>query len=131
MSIEPRHELSSTYFVSDRSNDDERVRVEIQGKLLTDSMGGVLPEQPDPARFQRIIDIGCATGGWLIETAKAYPDIKLLIGADISIHMITYAREYARKEHVDDRVEFHVMDALRMGEFPRHYFDLINQKTSD
>ncbi len=128
MSEESRRELSSTYFVPDRSNDDERVRVEIQSQMITDAMGGVLPEQSDPTRFERVIDIGCGTGGWLIETAKTYPDIKFLAGADISIHMIEYARKYAREQQVSDRVEFHVMDALRMIEFPEEYFDLVNQR---
>jgi ubiquinone/menaquinone biosynthesis C-methylase UbiE len=128
MATEPRNELSSTYFVADRASHDERTRVEIQDLMLTKAMGGVLPEQPDPARFQRIIDIGCGTGGWLIEMAKTYPTTHLLLGADISIHMVKYARERAVQQHVNDRVEFHVMDVLRMIEFPEHSFDLVNQR---
>jgi len=128
MSTEPRRELSSTYFVPDRSSDDERKRVQIQDAVYTRRMGGVLPEQTEPIHFRRVVDVGCGTGIWLIELAKAYPEIELLIGADISIHMIEYARKQAKAEGVDDRVEFHVMDALRMIEFPRHYFDLVNQR---
>lgn len=128
MSDEPHKELVSTYFVADRTSNDERTRVQIQDNMLTKAMGGVLPEQLDPARFQRIIDIGCGTGGWLIEMAKKYPTIHLLVGADISIHMVKYARKHAKKEHVSDRIEFHVIDALRMREFPEHSFDLVNQR---
>jgi ubiquinone/menaquinone biosynthesis C-methylase UbiE len=128
MSTEPRRELSSTYFVPDRSSDDERTRVHIQDTMHTRLMGGVLPEQKDPARFRRVVDVGCGTGGWLIELAKAYPQIELLAGVDISIHMVKYARQQAKREGVDDRVKFHVMDALRMIEFPQHYFDLLNQR---
>jgi len=124
---EPR-ELSSTYFVQDRSSDEERKRVQMQDAMYTKRLGGVLPEQPEPISFQRVIDIGCGTGGWLVEVAKTYPQIKLLIGADISHRMVEYARKLAHDEQVDDRVEFHVMDALRMIEFPKHYFDLINQR---
>jgi ubiquinone/menaquinone biosynthesis C-methylase UbiE len=128
MSTEPRRELSSTYFVPDRSSDDERNRVRMQDIMTTSQMGGVLPEQTAPSHFRRVIDVGCGTGGWLIELAKAYPTIELLVGADISIHMIEYARQQAKTEGVDDRVEFQVMDALRMIEFPQHYFDLLNQR---
>ncbi len=128
MSMEPRRELSSTYFVQDRSSDEERKRVQIQDTMMTRKMGGVLPEQEDPTRFRHVIDVGCGTGGWLIETAKTYPQIELLIGADISIHMVEYARKQAKAEGVDDRVEFQVMDALRMIEVSKQSFDLLNQR---
>jgi SAM-dependent methyltransferase len=68
-------------------------------------MGGVLPEQPDPTIFHRILDIGCGTGDWLIETAKTYPDMSLLIGVDISNKMVEYARAQAVAEQVNDRNE--------------------------
>src|ERR1700690_900455 len=90
MATEPRRELPSTYFVQDRSNIDELRRVHIQDVMITREMGGVLPEQPDTTRFRRVLDVGCGTGGWLIETAKAYPEIKLLVGIDVSKHIIEY-----------------------------------------
>lgn len=124
----PRRELSSTYVVQDRSNQDERARVSVQDQMLTIAMGGVLSEQPDPIAFRRIIDIGCGTGGWLIETAKTYPDIPVLVGVDISATILDYARLQAEEQRVTDRVEFHVMDALRMLEFPNETFDLVNQR---
>jgi ubiquinone/menaquinone biosynthesis C-methylase UbiE len=123
-----RREHSSTYVVQDLSSEEELTRLRIQEEIATASMGGVLPEQPDPASFQRVLDVGCGTGGWLIETAKTYPTISLLIGVDISSKMLEYARAQAEAEQVSDRVQFAVMDALRMLEFPRHYFDLVNQR---
>ena len=123
-----RREHSSTYVVQDLSSEEELTRLRIQEEIATASMGGVLPEQPDPASFQRVLDVGCGTGGWLIETAKTYPTISLLIGVDISSKMLEYAKAQAEAEQVSDRVQFAVMDALRMLEFPRHYFDLVNQR---
>src|SRR5690349_15647806 len=100
----PRREHPSTYFVQDRSNQDELLRLEAQARILTSGMGGVLPEQADPTIFQRVLDIGCGTGGWLIEAAETYPTMSLLIGIDISGKMIEYARAQAAAQQVSDRV---------------------------
>lgn len=124
----PHRELASTYFVQDKSDQDELTRVRIQDQMITNMMGGVLPEQPDPTKFEYVLDVACGTGGWLIEVARTYPSIKKLVGIDISKRMIDYARERAKEQQVDDRVEFFVMDALRLLEFPDNYFDLVNQR---
>ena len=94
--------------------------------MTTTGMGGVLPEQPDPMIFQRVLNVGCGTGGWLIEAAKTYPTMTRLVGVDVSNRMIEYARGKAEEEQVQGRVEFQVMDALLILEFPRGYFDLTN-----
>jgi len=124
----PRREHPSTYFVQDRSNDDELTRVTIQDKMTTAGMGGVLPEQPDPTIFQRVLDIGCGTGGWLIEAARTYPTLSLLVGVDVSSRVVEYARTQAEAQQVSNRVQFQTMDALRMLEFPEESFDLVNQR---
>ena len=123
-----KREHPSTYFVQDRSNQEELTRLQIQDQLVTTSMGGVLPEQPDISRFQSVLDVGCGTGGWLIELAKTSPHMKRLVGVDISSKMLDYARAQAEAEGVGDRVEFASMDALRMLEFPDHSFDLVNHR---
>ena len=123
---EPQREHPSTYVVQDRSNEEELTRLKVLDQMVTKSMGGVLPEQPDSTTFQRVLDIGCATGGWLIEVAKTYPSISLLVGVDISNKMLDYARTQAEAQQVSDRVQFASMDALRMLEFPSNYFDLVN-----
>ncbi len=121
-----RIEHPSTYFVQDRANLDELTRLTVQDRMMTMTMGGVLSEQPDPTHLQRVLDVGCGTGNWLLEVAREYPTILLLIGVDISGKMLDYAREQATAQGVADRVEFHVMDALRMLEFPSDFFDLVN-----
>ncbi len=124
----PGREHPSTYFVQDRSSEEELTRLRLQDELSTASMGGVLSEQPNPAIFKRVLDVGCGPGGWLIETARAYPTISLLVGVDVSSKMVEYAQAEAEAQGVSGRVQFRTMDALRMLEFPVDFFDLVNQR---
>jgi ubiquinone/menaquinone biosynthesis C-methylase UbiE len=126
--LDPHQEHPSTYIVQDRSNEEEMLRLQLQDKLTTEVMGGVLPEQEDPGVFQSVLDVGCGTGGWLIELTKTYPHISRLIGVDVSGRMLDFARAQAAAEGLSERIEFLMMDALRMLEFPDEYFDLVNQR---
>lgn len=126
--IEPQRGRPGTYLLPDGISPSELRRLHIQDELFTTSIGGPLPEQPDPTTFQRVLDIGCGPGHWLIATAKAYPKIQKLIGVDISAEALAYAREQAQIHNVSDRVEFLSMDGLRVLEFPTGYFDLVNQR---
>lgn len=130
ISPEPRNEHPSTYFVQDRSNHEELNRLRLFDHQATAAMGGTLPEQPDSASFPRVLDVGCGTGGWLIELAKTRPTCTLLVGVDTSLTFIQEARARAQAEHVSDRVTFHVMDALRSLEFPDSFFHLINHRSA-
>lgn len=121
-----KKELSSTYFVQDRSNQDELTRVMLQDQLITMGMGGVLPEQQDQARWKQLLDVGCGSGYWLVETAKTYPNLTTLVGVDVSKTMVDFANKRAEEQQVRDRVRFQVMDAQRMLEFPPNSFDLVN-----
>ena len=122
----PRNtENPSTYFVQDRKNPKELSRLVIQDQMVTAVMDGVLAEQADPSIFHRVLDVGCGTGGWLIEAAQIYPTMSL-VGIDISHRMIKHARVQAEAYHVHDRIEFRVMDALGKLDFPTASFDLVN-----
>ena len=126
---EPRPELPSTYVVQDRSNEEELTRLRIQDHMLTVGMGGVLSEQPDPSIFRRVLDVGCGTGGWLIEAARTYSNMTRLVGVDVSKRMVEYARSLAETERLSERVQFQTMDALLMLEFPADSFDLVNHRS--
>jgi len=118
-------ELSSTYFVQDRRNKHELTRLALQDQMLTNAMGGVLPEQTDPKAFQRVLDVACGTGGWLIEMAQTYPEMSL-VGIDISQRTIKYAQRQAEAHQVQNQVKFYIMDGLSKLDFPAASFDMVN-----
>ncbi len=63
-SFDPRKELASTYMVQDRSSAEEMARLQVQERLLTSSMGGMLAEQPEPGGldgYLRLV-VGLAAG---------------------------------------------------------------------
>ena len=68
--------------MQDRSNQEEMERLELQDQLVTTAMGGVLPELADPTSLRSVLDVGCGTGGWLMETARTYPTIEKFVGAE-------------------------------------------------
>jgi ubiquinone/menaquinone biosynthesis C-methylase UbiE len=126
----PSREHPSTYFVQDRESKEELERLRVFDDLLTAGMGGVLPEQPDPVGFQRVLDVGCGTGGWLSEAARTYPGMSRLVGVDVSHKFVEYARKETEVAQASDRVEFREGDALRMLEFPADSFDLVNHRAA-
>jgi ubiquinone/menaquinone biosynthesis C-methylase UbiE len=126
--MEPRQEQPSTSFVSDHRSPVELVRLQLQDRMLTASMGGVWPEQADPTRFLRVLDVGCGTGGWLLDVAKAFPQTTLLIGVDLNRRWIEHASEQAEADGLSHRVQFRLMDALGRLLFPDQSFDLVNQR---
>lgn len=121
-------EHPSTYFIDERSRRDELVRLALQDHLLTNGMGGVLSEQPATSRFERILDIGCGTGGWLIDTAQTFPGITSLVGVDVSERLLASAQAQARTHQVEARVQFQFMDVLRPLAFADSQFDLVNER---
>jgi ubiquinone/menaquinone biosynthesis C-methylase UbiE len=125
---QPSKEHPSTYIVQDRTNLEELDRLELQDAMLNALMGGVLPEQPDPTGLHKVLDVGCGTAGWLIETAQTYPMIEQLVGVDVSSTVIAYARAKVDAQNLQQRVVFQTTDALRIIQFPAATFDLVNQR---
>jgi ubiquinone/menaquinone biosynthesis C-methylase UbiE len=117
--------LSNPYpgYVLDANNATEMARLMAQDRLLTRSMGGVLPEQTDSLQIQDALDIACGPGGWLLDLVKQYPHIHGN-GIDISSIMIEYAASLASTQRLN--VQFHVMDATQPLRFSNNTFDLVN-----
>jgi ubiquinone/menaquinone biosynthesis C-methylase UbiE len=127
-SKDSRREHPSTYIVQDRSSEKELTRLYFQDQVINAGMYDFLIKQPVSTNARQVLDVGCGTGGWLIEMAKAHPATSSLVGVDISQKMIEYAREQAQSEQVSERLEFTVMDALDRLDFPDASFDLVNQR---
>src|SRR5271165_484946 len=100
----PKPSQPNTYAVQNVSNEEVK-RLQVQDEAAALSMG-LISDQPNPERFQRILDVACGSGGWLIAIAKRYPEIPHLIGVDVNERMLDYARARAKEQQVDDRIEF-------------------------
>ncbi|HEY0756339.1 MAG TPA: methyltransferase domain-containing protein [Ktedonobacteraceae bacterium] len=94
--------------------------------MLISEMGGVWPEQSPPIGYRRVLDVSCGSGYRLVQAAQAYPTIQKLYGVDTNERLLMRARQLAGEQHVAERVEFQLMDALNMLEFPFDYLDLVN-----
>src|SRR5204863_62361 len=81
------------------------------------------PEQVIDQRHD-VLDAGGGTGGWVLETAYAYPH-KHATDIDISQGMIDYANGLARA-NVLDNAQFRVANAIDPLDFPNTSFDLVN-----
>ncbi|WP_376796457.1 methyltransferase domain-containing protein [Thermogemmatispora sp.] len=117
-------ESDSTYPI-DPENAGELARLMQQDRLLTESMGGLLPEEdiklPEGAK---VLDLACGPGGWDLELAFLYPKAAV-VGVDISRQVIEYARAQAWSRGLEN-VHFEVMNVMEPLAFPDGSFDLIN-----
>ena len=116
----------NAYF-TDPESGAEMARVMDQGQLLTRAMGGLFPELSDLSAVQRVLDIGCGPGDWVLDVAFTYPE-KDAVGIDISHQAIEYANAQAQVRGLSN-AQFMVMDATSSLDFPDQSFDLINART--
>lgn len=115
----------STYMV-DAESAAEMARLMRQDQLLTQGMGGIFPENRELTDVQRILDLACGPGGWVLETAFAYTDVEVL-GVDISERMIGYAAAQAKVQRLPN-ASFQVMNILKPLTFADASFDLVNAR---
>jgi SAM-dependent methyltransferase len=123
----PEPTAQSQYTI-DAEDAAETSRLMMQDQLLTQAMGGLLPEltAEELGGVRRALDIGCGPGGWALALAAAYPSMEI-VGFDISETMIRYAFAQARVRGLTN-VSFEVMDARQPLAFHDASFDLINAR---
>ena len=71
-----------TYFIDSQSA-AEMARLMDFDRYLTKAMGGTMAERSDYAHIQRILDVACGPGGWVLDMAVAHPEIEMF-GIDIN-----------------------------------------------
>jgi len=116
----------NNYFIGAESA-TELARLINQDRLLTENMGGLFPEFQDISSIHDILDIACGPGGWVLDVATAFPEIRA-VGIDISDTMIEYARASAWSRGLDN-ASFLVMEALEPLEFADDSFDMVNARS--
>ncbi|GCE22378.1 hypothetical protein KDK_61780 [Dictyobacter kobayashii] len=117
-------EREDTY-ITDPESGLEMTRLSEQDRLLTQGMGGVLPEFTTlPKNIMHILDIGCGPGGWVLDVAYRYPRCEV-VGLDVSIQMVEYARARAAAEGRGNAIFVHG-NVLQPLEFAAAEFDLVN-----
>jgi len=89
--------------------------------MITAAMGGVLAEQADPTVFRRVLDVAVDRWLGLSKVAQTVQRCR----CRHQKRMIEYARAQAQAYQVNGRVEFHVMDAIQVLDFPAAA-DLVN-----
>jgi ubiquinone/menaquinone biosynthesis C-methylase UbiE len=119
-------DVQNESYVLDTESGAEMARLMRQDQLITRGMGGIFPEKPDLSDIHDILDLACGPGGWVIETAFAYPHVRV-VGVDISEKMIAYARAQAKVQRLPNTT-FEVMNILQPLNFSDASFDLVNER---
>ncbi len=113
-------------YVIDSESAAEMARLLHQDRLLTEHLKGLSLKYTDPSNLKEILDIACGPGGWVLDMARAYPNIQVT-GIEISKQMTQYARAQASAQGLDN-ASFRTMDVLKPLDFPDNSFDFINAR---
>jgi ubiquinone/menaquinone biosynthesis C-methylase UbiE len=122
----PAQQQPSGYFINQELV-EEMVRLNRQGRLFTEAMGGVLAEQSDLSAVHAVLDLACGPGEWAMQVAREHPDMQV-VGVDVSQRMIEYAAVQAQAQELAN-VSFQVMDITQPLAFPDASFDLVSTRT--
>ncbi|MEV6397014.1 methyltransferase domain-containing protein [Streptomyces sp. NPDC051907] len=81
-----------------------------------------LLERAVPRGDERILDLGCGGGEWLLRALAAHPGVRAE-GVDVSETALAHAKEAAARLGVQERIELHHQDATAFTS--PHPFDLV------
>ncbi len=120
------HDSESTYFIDSQSA-SEMARLMDFDRYLTRAMGGPMAERSDYTHINRILDVACGPGSWVLDVAIEHPEIEVF-GIDINRFAIGYAQAQAKAQDLSN-VTFRTMNAVEPLDFPDEYFDLVNARS--
>ncbi|MFJ2269252.1 SAM-dependent methyltransferase [Streptomyces sp. NPDC087849] len=89
---------------------------------LDDASVRQLLERGLPRGDERVLDLGCGGGEWLLRALAAYPNL-LAEGVDFSEEALGQAREAASRRGVQDRLVLHHQEAAEFRS--PHLFDVV------
>jgi ubiquinone/menaquinone biosynthesis C-methylase UbiE len=123
--MEPRKEKEIEYY--------DQKAAELSGSQTSADFEGFEPQSLASFKFlykllekysqdKIILDFGCGNGIHSFFPVKI--GAKKVIGIDLSENSLAIARERARKEGIEDKIEFIKMDCEKM-DFPNNFFDII------
>jgi SAM-dependent methyltransferase len=89
---------------------------------LDDASVSRLLDHALPCGDERVLDLGCGAGEWLLRALTTRPEL-YAEGVDISEHSLAHARRTAGRLGVEGRLTLHHQDAARFA--PSRTFDLV------
>ena len=97
----------------------DAVMVRLTRRLYRRVIGDIAPVLSEG----KVLDAGTGPGTLAREIAHRQPQLQVY-GIDLSEDMIRLAREYAKREQLEERVHFAIGDVAHLP-YPDHYFDLV------
>jgi ubiquinone/menaquinone biosynthesis C-methylase UbiE len=113
-------------YVIDPDLIEEMHRLDLQGRLFTRAMGGLLAERPDFTGIKRVLDLGCGPGEWALSVAREHSGTEV-VGVDKAPRMIEFATVRAAALRLPNTT-FQVADVAAALPFTDQSFDLINAR---
>ena len=114
-----------TKYPMDMEDPEEMYRLIQQAKLFTQYIG-LYPLQIQLTAGQRVLDIGCGPGQWVLDMARANPQCEIL-GLDLSQRIVKYANSAAQVFQIPN-AHFVLGDACQALPYPDQSFDLIHAR---
>ena len=113
-------------YVLDPESPTEMARLISLDRFMTQGMGGPLVGVDDLSSINKVLDMACGPGGWVLDVAFEHPNIEVT-GVDISKIMTDYASARAHTQRLSNAT-FKIMDITQPLSFADGTFDLVNAR---